>query len=519
MQPVVSSEQMRWCDETTISRAGIPGLLLMDRAGTTAAHRILLAFPPSSRTVVPILCGKGNNAGDGFVIGRTLAEHGYEVHVVLTAPRSALTGDAATQFGILRRVAALPDSNITILSFSAFKRSVPGHPALVVDAVFGTGFRGVPRGIPRAAIGWMRNIKAPVVSVDVPSGIDASTGTADGMHVSADMTITFGLLKSGLLLNEGREHSGHVICVDIGIPSGIVRKVRKAGHLIGQADVRALLPKRPKKLHKYTAGKVLMVAGSKGYTGAAHLASQAALRSGAGAVVLMVPESIYPIMARKHTDEVVHAVPATPGGTFGDDSVREVVRKLAWADVLCIGPGLALNDATTRFLEAVLTRRTGPAVIDADALSIVARSRILRPLVRSRDWILTPHAGEFDRFVSIGSGEIERTRIESIRRFAKRKKSTVLLKGAPSITATGAGECFINSTGNPGMATIGSGDVLSGCIAALRSQGLGSAEATYAGAYLHGRAGDLAGDVLGERSVVASDLLQFLPVALRECSQ
>ncbi len=518
MQPVVSSEQMRWCDETTISKIGIPGLLLMDRAGTAAAHYILRVYPPSTRDVVAVLCGKGNNGGDGFVIGRVLAEQGYDVRIVLTCPAAQIRGDAASHFEILRRISRLPGSRISVVPFSSFRRAIPGRLALVVDAIFGTGFQGRPRGVQKQAIEWTRTTGVPVVAVDVPSGIDATTGTASGSHVSASMTITFGLLKAGLLLNDGREHAGHVTCVDIGIPGGVVAKADKEAFLVERRDVHHLLPRRPRRLHKYAAGKVLVVAGSKGYTGAPNLAAHAALRSGAGAVTLMVPKTIYPIMARKRTDEIVSPVPCSAAGSFSEDSIAAVAEKLPWADVLLIGPGLSLNAGTATFLESILSLYRGPAVIDADALTLLSRSEKLLKLLRARDWILTPHTGEFDRFVSLGAAVIERTRIAAARSFSRQNRSTLVLKGAPTVVAGPDGACYLNPTGNPGMATVGSGDVLAGCLAALRTQGLGSVEASYAATYLHGRAGDLAADVLGERSVVASDLLQYLPVALRECA-
>jgi len=519
MLPVVSSEQMRKCDETTISKIGIPGLVLMDRAGTAAAHVILNSYPPSPGSRAVIICGKGNNGGDGFVCARVLAENGYAVDVALTAPATALKGDSRTSFSILRKVSRLRGSQIRMGSFGSVLRKRLANVSVVVDAVFGTGFKGAAQGVQKKAIAWMNASGAPVVALDVPSGIDATTGTVTGAHVVADLTVTFGLVKTGLLLNRGSEVAGHVSAVDIGIPSDVVRRTGHEALLVEQPDVRALLPGRPRRLHKYAAGKVLVVAGSKGYTGAPNLASHAALRSGAGAVVLMVPDAIYPILAKKRTDEIVVPVEGTPEGTIGPASVGAVVEKLAWADVLLIGPGLALSDNTRACVEEVLRRARIPVVIDADALTIVAGSRTLRGLLRSRNWILTPHTGEFDRFVRKGASAIENARIRSARDFVRSTRATLVLKGAPTVVADRLGEVFINPTGNPGMATVGSGDVLAGCIAALRAQGLGPSEAAWAGAYLHGRAGDLARDVLGERSLVASDLLQYLPVALRESAQ
>ncbi|MEK6649573.1 MAG: NAD(P)H-hydrate epimerase, partial [Bacteroidota bacterium] len=411
MQTVVSSSDMRWCDATTIRAFGVPGLLLMDRAGTSAAHVLLSRFAPLADRPVTIVCGGGNNAGDGFVVARVLANHGARVTVVLCAPPGRLRGDAAAHFALLRREVRSLGKCLTITSPLKNRSRSAVPPALVVDALFGTGFTGTPRGAHAAAIAWMNAARAPVASLDIPSGIDATTGCAAGEAVHASTTVTFGLLKTGLLLNEGRDHAGHVVCVDIGIPRAVTNDKRLRSRLVERQDVESLLPARPHRLHKYSAGKVLIIAGSRGYTGAASLATLGALRSGAGAVVLAHPEAVHAVLARKLTEPILVPLPSTSDGTFSPDVADALADRFEWADAVVIGPGLGRTQATAELLMRVLERYRGPTVIDADALSMLAELNSRRRV--GRDWILTPHAGEFARLAQTKAEDAENDRVGS----------------------------------------------------------------------------------------------------------
>ena len=514
MQTVVSAHEMRWCDETAIRSFGVPGLLLMDRAGTGASHVLLTRYAPLTDRAVTVVCGSGNNAGDGFVVARVLAHHGAHVQVVLCVPPARLKGDAAAQFRMLRREERTNVDRLKIVALRSAMTSDSPQPALVVDAVFGTGFTGRPSGAHARAIEWMNRLHAPIASLDVPSGVDATTGLARGVAVRSALTITFGMLKTGLLLNAGRPSAGHVVCIDIGIPRAITGDRRLATRLIERGDVRLELPARPHHVHKYSAGKVLVIAGSRGYTGAATLTTMSALRSGAGAVVLAYPDAVHAVLAKKLTEPILLPVPSDSNGGYASQPSKELIDRLAWADVLLIGPGIGRSPETAQFVQAVFDVYRGPAVIDADALHVLPSVGLTRN--KRRDWIVTPHSGEFSPLVGLPPSSIEEDRVEVTRAFARRTAWTTVLKGSPTCTAEANGTVTINSTGNPGMATVGSGDVLAGLVAGFRAQGMTSAAAAWSGVYIHGRGGDLARERLGERSLLAGDILDSIPHAVHE---
>ena len=286
MTTVVSVEEMRWCEARTMSRFGVPGLLLMDRAGSGAARRILDRFALPAGSTVDVVCGKGNNAGDGFVVARLLARNNLAVRVLLTSPADQLRGDAAAQFRMTRAEAGATSSGLRILSFSAIVKRPSGVPALIIDALFGTGFTGEPRAEMARGIEWMNAPGVPIAALDIPSGLDATTGIAAKRCVRASLTVTFGLKKTGLLVGDGPDTSGQVETVDIGLPAAVCRDPRLKTFEFSAGDATRALSLRPRRLHKYSAGKVLVIAGSSGYSGAAVLCGTGALRSGAGAVVM-----------------------------------------------------------------------------------------------------------------------------------------------------------------------------------------------------------------------------------------
>ena len=515
MERVASAEEMKWCDETTIKEIGIPGLLLMENAGGAVARLIQDVLRGLSQKHIAIFCGKGNNGGDGFVIARHLSNSGAFISVFLTSSPLELKGDAQVNFSLLKKLASRSTPPISIQRTSnAALDNVHGIDC-IVDAVFGTGFSGMVKQPLLGLVEWINSKRIPVFAVDVPSGLNATTGVVENAAVRATHTITFGLRKSGLLLNSGKECSGKVHVVDIGIPRVVTdSKTLSKTFLVDSVDVRSGLPRRSLTAHKYSVGKVFVIAGSKGLTGAAALCATSALRAGAGAVLLGVPESVYPIVARKLTEVMVMPLPSTSEGTLSDKSFEVLRPKLAWADVVAIGPGLSQHPQTQSVVLRILKEFSGRILLDADGLNAVAATG-LEILKKSKaEVILTPHSGEFARLVNKKSEEVDRNRIELPRILAKRLRATVILKGAPTITATSNETVFINATGNPGMATIGSGDVLSGMIAGLWSQGCPTEVAAYGGVYLHGLAGDLAKIDLGERSLIAGDIVTFMPQAL-----
>jgi ADP-dependent NAD(P)H-hydrate dehydratase / NAD(P)H-hydrate epimerase len=514
MKLLATAELMRRFDQSAIERFRIPGLLLMENAGRCCADELAHATGDPAGKRVVVVCGKGNNGGDGFVIARHLHNRGARVDVLLLASPRSLTGDAATNFHMLRQLQRAAPKQLSIVRVSG-KTSLQAYESaeIFVDAIFGTGFSGVPKGTERALIEWLNKRAGTVVAVDVPSGIAASSGEASGAAVRAHLTVTMGTAKIGHYVGAGRGCSGTVLVADIGIPREAMAPPVDATYLIEESDVSMLLPPRPFNAHKYTVGKVLVVAGSRSYTGAPVLAALAALKTGAGAVVLCVPESIHGFLVRKLTDVILQSCPETAGGTLGIAALPEIEKRIAWADVVILGPGLSRHEETDLLVRTLVASIPCPLVLDADGLNAISgATSILKR--RKAPAILTPHTGELARLVGGESASHDRLRVEAARNSARTLGSIVVLKGAPTVTAE-KGRAVVNATGNPGMATIGSGDVLSGIIAGLLGQHLHCFDAAYAGVFIHGKAGDIAAQELGERSVLATDILSHIPDALK----
>jgi len=515
MRTLVSASEMRWCDETTIRGYGIPGLLLMEQAGRGVAEIAARHYGPLDGKDVLVFCGKGNNGGDGLVVARHLLNMGASLQVVLLAPPGQLEGDAKTNFAILFKLARAHRTALKIQRYSSRLLTRRKKPDLIIDAIFGTGFSGDVRAPLGQVMTWINAQRVPVIAVDIPSGVNGTTGVAGKNAVLATRTVTFGLLKTGLLCNQGQDYCGKIDVLDIGIPP-VVQKAKNLGtFLIESGDVKSVLPRRSSTAHKYSAGKVLVLAGSKGFTGAAYLCTLAALRTGAGAVLLATPESVYPVLARRLAEAIVTPFPATADGTLALASLPALQEKLKWADVLVIGPGLSTNVETQEMIRTILTTFHGNAVVDADALRVIAALGLGETARLKAKFILTPHAGECSRIMGESSARINEARIEIARKGAKAGRLTLVLKGGPTAIGLTDGRVLLNSTGNPGMATVGTGDVLAGIIASLWAQGMAQDAAAYSGVYLHGLAGDIAKDSLGERSIVAHDLIDQLPAAIR----
>jgi NAD(P)H-hydrate epimerase len=436
--------------------------------------------------------------------------------VLLLARPSALKGDPLMNFTSLKKLARAPEARLklrTILTGGAFA-GIP-KPDIIVDAIFGIGFSGKVNGLQEKAVEWINWQRAFVAAVDIPSGVNATTGEVGNISVRADLTVTMASAKIGHYVGSGRESSGEVAVVDISIPlfSGIPRK--DPTFRVTRADVAAALPSRPLTAHKYSVGKVLMIAGSRNFTGAAYMSAQSAMRSGVGAVVLGLPVSIHQLMAKKLTEVILLPLPETSSGTIARSAVGQIRERLSWADTVVIGPGLSRNDETDSLVLELLSSLDRPVVLDADGLNAVATdTAVLRR--RRAPTVLTPHAGELSRLTGESAAEIERIRIEAAREAAARFGCVVVLKGAPTVTADRTGGVYVNPTGNPGMATIGSGDMLTGLLAGLMAQGMQGAPAAWCAVYLHGRAGDLAAAQLGQRSLLALDILHSIPAAIMD---
>lgn len=511
---------MRVCDRFAVRDLGIHPRVLMENAGCGAVQVMERLFGSFRNRTVTVVCGKGKNGGDGLVVARHLHAKGAFVTVATLFRERDISGDTAANYrALLRLVRNSPDDRLQIVpvnSVRTLEKLSAGE--FLVDAIFGIGFRGQARGLYLATINWINSVSSIRVSLDVPSGLNADDGTVSNSAVKANVTLTMGLKKAGLSVGAGRTYAGAIHVINLGFQAEacLGNGTRSDTFLVEPADIRSRMPRRAINSHKYSVGKLVVIAGSTGLSGAAAMASAAALRTGAGAVVLATPRSVYPILARKLTEVMVEPMPETPDGTLALAAERELARRIEWADIVLLGPGLSKNQETIGLVNSIVSKLRRPTLIDADALNALSVGEKSLRFNTPGNIILTPHVGEFSRLAKIQSRHIELHRIEAGREFSLRTGVTLVLKGAPTITATPDGRVVINQTGNPGMATAGSGDILSGIIAGLWGQQSSPGDAAMCGVYLHGRAGDISANIIGEKSLLAMDLLDSLPRAVLE---
>ena len=507
---VVTADEMRSIDRRTIDEYGISSAVLMERAGLAVAERIRGLF---ERRKVIVIAGGGNNGGDGIVAARNLFNWGRNVRVLLLSREKKLSQDCRTQYTTARKL-KVP------LEFRTDIRGADLHSALVVDAIFGTGINKEVKPPVSGIISFLNRSGVPVLSVDIPSGISADNGRVMGEAVRADYTVTFGLPKIGHLLYPGAEHAGRLFVEDIGFPEGLLTSESLHIQTAEKDDAAVLVPARPADSHKGDYGHVLVIAGSRGRTGAALMTAKACMRSGAGLVTMGVPETLAGVFQSRVTEEMILPLPDNGDGSLSFDAAGEILRFVSEkADVLAIGPGIGISADNTRIMRELITNSAAPAVIDADGInSIKGDAGILRKA--KSPVILTPHVGEMARLLKEDGGDesaerttIERERVALSLSFSEKNGVYLVLKGAPTLVAEPGGRLFINTTGNPGMATAGSGDVLTGMIAAFLGQQSNPLDACVLGAYLHGLAGDLAASAKGMHSMIATDIIEQLPGA------
>jgi NAD(P)H-hydrate epimerase len=516
MLKVATSGEMRACDQIAIKQFGIPGIVLMENASRGVVDVIEREFGDVRNKSIFVFCGKGNNGGDGLAVARHLFNRGGCVSIFLIGSKKELRGDAKTNIEIVERITeGIQEGHIFELREVLRKAQVGRltRPDMIIDALLGTGMKGSVQGILKDIIQWINECQVHTVSVDVPSGVDSDTGEVGDVAVKADVTVTAALLKRGLLFGEGRVHSGKVYIADIGAPRFVLDSHRIRTQLIEPEDILARIPERPFDAHKHTCGKVFVLAGSRGLTGAAAMCSESALRAGAGAVILGIPASLNPILETKLTEVMTVPLADTSDGAVSQKAFSAIIDYVSWADVLLIGPGLSRNKETQRLVLDLIPKIDKPTVIDADGLNALAEDPNVLKKTRA-SIILTPHCGELSRMIKLSGREIELNRVETARRVAAEYNVVVILKGAPTVVARPGGDVFINSTGNPGMATAGAGDVLAGVVVALLGQKLNALDASMAGVYLHGLAGDIAKENLGAMSLISTDIMRCLPSAL-----
>lgn len=506
---LVTVAQMREMDRKTIEEYGLPGMVLMENAGRAVAEAAWELLPTDGGRVL-VIAGKGNNGGDGFVAARHLNARGVEVAVLLLCSAEELKGDAATNCHYAQQI------EITVLE-KPDDETIIGAIELadvIVDAILGTGLNGEVQGRAREVIEMLEFAAAPIVAVDIPSGLHADTGQVLGAAVEAHLTTSFALAKSGLVQYPGKAYVGELRVVDIGFPPALLDDPEVCTYFTEASDCQAMLPYRPADAHKGDAGRVFIMGGSPGLTGAPSMSGYGAARSGGGLVTVGIPAPVQTILAVKLTEVMTAALPADADGLFTMEAHDAALDWAARSDAVALGPGISTRGQVPELVMALTAAIDKPVVIDADALNSLASAlEVLRQ--RRHPTIITPHPGELSRLTGQTIGDIQSDRLAAARSTAEDLNCVVVLKGAATIIADPSGEAWINPASNPGMASGGMGDVLTGVIAALLAGGADAMSAAVAGVFLHGLAGDIAVEDLGPRGILANDLADRLPRAYK----
>jgi NAD(P)H-hydrate epimerase len=527
---ILTSQQMREIDRLTVERCGIPYPTLMETAGTRVVEAMIGHGEPIAKSVFSVFCGKGNNGGDGAVVARLLWMRGAPlVSVYIFGKIVETKGEARMNFEIIsqiyeeerKRANFLPRLSVQEITEEEEASYISNGADIVIDALFGTGLTRPAEGLYAKAIESINHHRgtATIVSVDIPSGLSSDTGQLIGPHVIADLTVSFTAPKIGNLLAPASESNGKLVIAPIGTPNWLIEEESGYFQLVEEKAVAAWLQasRRPADAHKGSVGDVLLIAGSRGKTGAAALSSETILRAGAGLVTVATSQSAQPLLVTQSLNEVMtEALDETPDGAISSAALDQALQLARKRTVIAIGPGLSSSDDSTRdFVREMVESRTAPMVIDADGLNALA------PWPEDlKGWddapiIVTPHPGEMARLTGWTNAEVVAGRIEVAREFATKHQIITVLKGSRTIIASPGGEIYINPTGNAGMATAGSGDVLTGLVAGLLAQRPSEPlEAAVVAVYLHGLAGDLAAKKLGMRPLVASDIIANLSEAM-----
>ena len=510
---IVTGIEMQTLDRRAITEAKIPGTILMERAGEGVVTHLAEYFGPVRGKAVTILCGKGNNGGDGLVVARLLHRRRAKVHVLLMTPVAGLSRQTAVMYR--RLVHAMGRTRIL-----RFQSAEQVHPLLassdiLVDALLGTGLSSNVTGAYAEAISVINSAGKPVVAIDLPSGLHADTGAVMGHAIHASLTVTVGLPKLGLYLGAGIDLAGCIRIVDIGIPTAYVNDITSRVQLLSSDRIFSTLPHRRSSSHKGTFGHAGIIAGSVGKTGAAALAAQSALRIGAGLVTVATPNSVNDVLEAKLLEAMTMPFPETKARTLSRSGLDRVLTFIQARTAIAIGPGLSTHHDTVELIQSLMKHLDRPSVLDADALNALAGRASLLTECKTPP-ILTPHPGEMARLeVDATTQTVNADRIGTAIRFARERGVFVVLKGARTVIARPDGLAAICPTGNTGMATAGTGDVLTGMIVGLLAQGMLPWEAACAATYIHGLAGDLAARQLGQAGMIASDLIAHIPYALQ----
>lgn len=505
-----TSDHIRAIDAKAVKGYGMRSITLMENAGRGCADIVMREMPCHGQRVA-VVAGKGNNGGDGFVIARHLKNSGVDVTVLLLASESELKGDCLVNALTWRKMLGL---TATVLTARELRDNAPAlkHADVIVDAIFGTGLSQPVEGIHAEVIGFINSLGKKTVSVDLPSGIDATTGAVLGVAIKADMTATMAMPKTGLYIYPGRGHCGRIEVVDIGVPGALLEDEKNRCHVTTGDDLKRVLKPRASDTHKGTYGHVLVLSGSPGKTGAAYMSAMGAMRVGSGLTTIGLPKSLHAVMEAKTYEVMTAPVPDTAQGTLGSVSCAEAGKLIEGKSAVVMGPGMGVSDDLAAFIEKAVKEARGiPVVIDADGLnSIAGRLDFLKK--HSGGVVLTPHPKEAARLLGVDTATVQSDRMAAAKKISERSGSVVVLKGAGTVIAGPLGDIYINPTGNSGLATAGTGDVLSGMIAGLAAQGHTALDAAVCAVYIHGACADEIKKVNGgEAGMIATDLLAVIP--------
>ncbi|MDH4228651.1 MAG: NAD(P)H-hydrate dehydratase [Nitrospirota bacterium] len=508
----VTAAEMQAMDRETIDTVGLPGVVLMEHAGTLAAAAALAWLEEARGRQVVVLCGTGNNGGDGFVLARHLRAAGAEVAVFLAGHPTDVGGDAHTHMQAWCGVGGAVHAASEITGKRLAEALADAD--LVVDALLGTGLSKPLKGTIAAWVGQVNKAARPVLAMDLPSGIHADTGQVLGAAVRADLTVTFGLPKRGHFLGPGLALSGRLVVADIGIPAAVVQRADPPLQLITAEVARGWLPDRPADAHKGTFGHVLVAGGGTGMTGAVVLAATGALKAGAGLVTAAVPARFQPVVATRLTEVMTLALPETADGHLAAAAGPDLLSAARERSVTVFGPGLSRDAESFRLAREFVTALDGPLVLDADGLNAWEGHMPQFPK-RPLPTVLTPHPGEMARLLGVTTDAVQADRVAAALQLAREVEAVVVLKGAQTVVADPFGKSWINTTGGPALATGGTGDVLAGMIGALLAQGLAAVEAAALAVYLHGLAADLWAETHHPAGLAAGELARRLPATCK----
>jgi ADP-dependent NAD(P)H-hydrate dehydratase / NAD(P)H-hydrate epimerase len=524
MKSVFTFDEIRQIEKQIIEQEKVPSIMLMENAGRNFAYVLMKAFPGLSDYEIYVICGKGNNAGDGFTLARHLVINSVPVKVVLLADPSSLKGDALINYDILNRLLSEDDNMLKFVEYPNFvsfaSKLRRKNKLIIIDAILGTGIKGKLDEKFSSAIESLKRMKSKhpdikIISVDVPSGI---TGESDlNPVVKADMTISMGTCKSELLFDEGKENSGRLVIVPIGVTDGFLDEHNSyKKYYVELSDVKQLFPRRKKTSYKYVNGKVLIIGGSKGLSGAIAMSSLSAIRAGAGGVVAAIPECISTIFNRKLFAVMTVELEETEEGTIDSGQWDKLKKRVEWADTVLLGPGISTNENTKEFVLEVIKNCSKNMVIDADGLTLLASDiSVLKNRKYNNEIILTPHLGEFAKLANVEIKNIKSMRYDLVRHFADDFRVNIALKSETTFSCLKNGEIYINSSGNEILAMAGSGDLLSGIITSIFSQTKDAYTALVCGNYLHGLCADMYARKSGNKqSASPQDIMSFIPKAV-----